>query len=144
MNCARAAFSRLSTRIHHIEQYSSFQYRDEMTSEIYIHSDRQRDEYRKYEMIHDIYSLNIVLLEFDCLQSFTNFLNFETLRDMSPEDRMNKFIKKARRLKAHLRTIFSEVITTCFIKEFIKKLDNAALINLFRDEICTKLNMIEI
>ena len=85
----------------------------EFGTRMYLHPDRQLKEYTRYQKIHDMYSLGIVLLEIGRLELFRESRSALKLQECSPHHLKDTFVKKAKGLKVVLGKRFTKAVVTC-------------------------------
>ena len=110
---------------------------------LYIHPDRQLQEYKRYKKTYDIYSLGVVLLEIGRLRSFLEGRVSEEMKQMTPHKLKETFIRKAKGLQMILGRAYREVVLACLTGEFDED-DEYQLLMQFRCGVCEKLDQIKI
>jgi len=114
----------------------------EFSIRVYTHPDRQTQEYIRYQKVHDIYSLGVILLELGRLQSFLEPDLVYKLEHLSPHKMREMFIQKAQQLKAVMGERFAKVVINCLTGRFMENVsqeDDYVLLSSFHDEICEPL-----
>jgi hypothetical protein len=114
---------------------------------VYTHPDRQvKDEYYRYQKLHDIYSLGVVLLELGRLDCFTESRRDDRWSRSNPHQLKEMFVQNAKELKRHLGTTYREVVLTCLNGEFpsAEHNDEYLISGDFRSLVCEKLDQIKI
>src|SRR5436305_3434095 len=110
---------------------------------MYRHPDRQLGEYTRFEKIHDLYSLGVVLLEIGRLELFRNSRSAMILENNSPRDLKDAFVKKAKGLKLVLAKKFTRAVLTCLTGIDVPGQDSYLFLSSFRSDICETLTEIE-
>lgn len=119
----------------------------EFGTRIYLHPDRQLKEYARYQKIHDMYSLGIVLLEIGQLKLLRESRSASRLQECSPHQLKDTFVKKAKALKIVLGKRFTKAVVTCLTGNFsidIPEQDDYLLLSSFRSDVCQTLAEIEV
>jgi hypothetical protein len=114
---------------------------------VYTHPDRQiKDEYYRYQKLHDIYSLGMVLLELGRLDCFTESRKDDRWSRSNPHQLKDMFVQSAKELKRHLGSTYREVVLTCLNGDFpsAEHNDEYLISGDFRSLVCEKLDQIKI
>ena len=118
-------------------------FRAQWTVRLYTHPNRQLG-YERYEKIHDIYSLGVVLLEIGRLGSFMEERRSDKLNKAAPSQLKGIFVEEAKSLRTVLGTAYGEVVLACLNGEFSDPKDDYLLSGEFRSQVCEKLSLIKI
>jgi len=118
-------------------------FRGEWATRLYTHPDRLLDEYARYQKIHDIYSLGVVLLELGRMASFMEDGQAENLIKSSPHEVKKAFIAKAKSLQPVLGRCYYEVVKACLLGQF-DGVDEYDFMSEFRSQVSEKLDQIRL
>ena len=121
--------------------------RKELPIRVYTHPDRQSREYIRYQKLHDVYSLGVVLLEIGRLKSFMVSDWVDRLEKLSPNHLKKLFVEKAYALKSVMGQRFTKAVVTCLTGQFnaeVPEGDDYQFLSSFHDDICEPLAEIEI
>lgn len=118
------------------------QNRGQLTTQtrLYTHPDRQLLEHERFQKIHDIYSLGVILLEVGRLRSF---MEDGVSEENSPHTIKDDFVNKAQSLKLILGKGYREVVLACLNGLGVAGNDEA-LSDSFRHQVCERLNQIKV
>lgn len=114
---------------------------------LYIHPDRQTNQYVRFEKIHDIYSLGVILLELGKLKSFLDDAEgMQRLLETTSKAFKAYLIGEAKELQAVLGKTFSESVVMCLNGQLVDASQDAVqfLTSEFRSQIIGKLEQIRI
>ena len=125
------------------DESGKLDFRAQWTVRLYTHPERQLG-YKRYEKIHDIYSLGVVLLEIGRLGSFMEERRSEKLNRASPSQLKVLFVEEAKSLQSVLGTAYEEVVLACLNGEFSEPKNDYLLSGEFRSRVCEKLSQIKI
>lgn len=117
-------------------------FRGQWTARLYTHPDRQL-AYERYNKIHDIYSLGVVLLELGRLGGFMEETKNEKLKK-TPHQLKEMFVNEAMSLQKILGKAFTGVVLTCLNGQFMDRDDEYLLSGEYRTYVCEKLDQIKI
>lgn len=120
--------------------------RKELAIRVYTHPDRQSKEYIRYQKLHDIYSLGVVLLEIGELKSFMATDRVDRLEKSSANQLKKLFVHKANALKALMGQRFAKAVVVCLTGQFdvdVPEGDDYLFLSSFRDDVCEPLAEIE-
>jgi hypothetical protein len=121
--------------------------RKELPIRVYTHPDRQSREYIRYQKLHDIYSLGVVLLEIGRLKSFMAADWVDRLEKLSANNLKKLFVEKANALKSVMGQRFTKAVVTCLTAQFnsdVPEGDDYQFLSSFRDDVCEPLANVEI
>jgi hypothetical protein len=113
---------------------------------VYIHPDRQRDEYSRFQKLYDIYALGVVLLEIGRLSCFKDLsYKLSGWPRLSSNQLRQRLIDTAKELRKIMGITFEEIVTTCLQGTFgvvDDDADETQLSDAFRIEVCEKFETI--
>jgi hypothetical protein len=112
----------------------------------YVHADRQRKDYIKFQKVHDLYSLGVVLLEIGRLGSFLEKrAKKEWSTAQSPDKVKEIMMRKAGALRVHMGNRYTEAVMACLTaNEVLSNQDEPDFLTFFLVEVCEKLEEIVI
>ena len=125
------------------DESGKLDFRAQWTVRLYTHPERQLG-YTRYEKIHDVYSLGVVLLEIGRLGCFMEERRNEKLNRATPSQLKNLFVAEANSLQTVLGTAYGEVVLACLNGDFSEPKNDYLLSGEFRSRVCEKLSQIKI
>ena len=86
---------------------------------VYIHPERQKHQYSRFQKLFDIYSLGVVLLEIGCLKSFKDKkYKVSDWSNLPGQQVQQKLIHEAKELRKIMGITYEEIVTTCLTGDF--------------------------
>jgi Prion-inhibition and propagation len=111
----------------------------------YIHPDRQRKKYTRFQKEHDMYSLGVVLLELGRPGSFMEDRWKQEWASSKSPDKVNEIIvQRVGGLKVTMGRRYAESVLACFKvpADELSNQDELGFLNYFRLQVCEKLEEI--